>query len=151
MDSFLFNFNKSCYFDSLGGQPDKCLFNHLTKPITYDNYKIQGKNFKLCGSYCLCFFYPTELPDPISLREAASKLYVDNNYNDPSVTKNNIRIDFNDTKRDDVRFVKINSLPAVRKHLKLKFFVDEAISHSVDESSFLRLEPNEKLKLDEQD
>ena len=45
--------NKSFYFDSFGGQPDKFLLNQLPKPIIYHNYKIQGINSKLCGSYCL--------------------------------------------------------------------------------------------------
>ena len=30
--------NKSYYFDSFGGQPDKYLLDQLTKPITYHNY-----------------------------------------------------------------------------------------------------------------
>ena len=34
-------------------------------------------------------------------------------------------------------------------NLHRSFFVDEAISHSVDESSLLRLDPDEKLKLDD--
>ena len=49
--------NKSCYFDSFGGAPDKFLLNQLPKPIIYHNYKIQHINSKLCGSYCLYFFY----------------------------------------------------------------------------------------------
>ena len=52
--------NKSYYSDSFGGQPDKCLFKQLPKPIIYHNYKIQDKNSKLCGSYCLFFFYLIE-------------------------------------------------------------------------------------------
>ena len=51
---------------------------------------------------------------------------------------------------DDVHFVKVDSLPAVREHLTPKFYVDEAISHYIDQSSLLRLDSNEKLKLDEQ-
>ena len=42
--------NKSFYFDSFGGQPDKFLLNQLPKPLTYHNYKIQDVNSKLCGS-----------------------------------------------------------------------------------------------------
>ena len=45
--------NKSFYFDSFGGQPDKFLLNQLPKPIIYHNYKIQDINSKLCGSFCL--------------------------------------------------------------------------------------------------
>ena len=48
--------NKSYYFDSFGGQPDKFLLNQLPKPIINHNYKIQDINSKLCGSYCLYFF-----------------------------------------------------------------------------------------------
>ena len=49
--------NKSYYFDSFGGQPDKFLLKQLPKPIIYHNYKIQDINCRLCGSYCLYFFY----------------------------------------------------------------------------------------------
>ena len=49
--------NKSYYFDSFGGQPDKFLLNQLPKPIAYHNYKIQDINSNLCGSYYLYFFY----------------------------------------------------------------------------------------------
>ena len=52
--------NKSYYFDSFGGQPDKYLLNQLPKPIIYHKYKIQDINSKLCGSYCLYFFYLIE-------------------------------------------------------------------------------------------
>ena len=49
--------NKPYYFDSFGGQPDKFLLKQLPKPIKYHNYKIQDINSRLCGSYCLYFFY----------------------------------------------------------------------------------------------
>ena len=52
--------NKSYYFDSFGGAPDKYLLNQLPKPIIYHNHKIQDINSKLCGSYCLYFFYLIE-------------------------------------------------------------------------------------------
>ena len=52
--------NKSFYFVSFGGQPDKFLFNQLPKPIIYHNYKIQDIISKLCGSYCQYFFYLIE-------------------------------------------------------------------------------------------
>ena len=48
--------HKSYYFDSFGGQPNKFLLNQLPKPMTYHNYKIQGMNSKLCGSYFYTFF-----------------------------------------------------------------------------------------------
>ena len=70
--------------------------------------------------------------------------------NGPSILKNNAHVDFNDKNIDNVHFVKVNSLPAVREHLTPKFYVDEAIYFGVHEPSLLRLHPNEKLKLDEQ-
>ena len=36
------------------------------------------------------------LPDPISIREATSKTYVDNLFNDPSILKNTAHLDLND-------------------------------------------------------
>ena len=43
------------------------------------------------------------LPDPISTREATSKNYVDNLFNDPSIIKNTAHVDFNDKNLDNVR------------------------------------------------
>ena len=91
------------------------------------------------------------VPDPISIREVCSKNYVDNLFNDPSIIKNTAHVDFNDKNLDNVRFVKVNSMPAVAEHLTAKYYVDTAISNSVDESSLLRLDANEKLELDKQD
>ena len=55
--AFIVKGNKSFYSDSFGEQPDEFLFKQLPKPIIYHNYKIQDINSKLCGSYCLYFFY----------------------------------------------------------------------------------------------
>ena len=57
---FFIKGKKSYYFDSFGGAPDKFLLNQLPKPIIYHNYEIQDINSKLCGSYCLHFFYLIE-------------------------------------------------------------------------------------------
>ena len=54
---FIVTAKKSFYFDSFGGAPDKFLLKQLPKPIIYHNYKIQDINSKLCGSYCLYFYY----------------------------------------------------------------------------------------------
>ena len=51
---------KSFFFDSFGGAPDKCLLNQKPKPKIYHNHKIRDINSKLCGSYCLFFFYLIE-------------------------------------------------------------------------------------------
>ena len=53
---------------------------------------------------------------------------VDNLFNDPSIIKNAAHVDFNDKNLDNVRFVKVNSMLAVREHLTLKCYVDYAIS-----------------------
>ena len=57
---FIIKDNKSFYFVSFGGAPDKFLLKQLPKPIIYHNYKTQDLNSKLCGSYCLYFFYLIE-------------------------------------------------------------------------------------------
>ena len=69
---FIVKDNKSYYFDSFGGQPDKFLLNQLPKPIIYHNYKIQDINSKLCGSYCLYFFY---LIERMTYYDAILKMY----------------------------------------------------------------------------
>ena len=53
---FIVKDNKSYYFESFGGQPDKFPLEQLPKPIFYHNYTIQEINFRRCGSYCLFFF-----------------------------------------------------------------------------------------------
>ena len=88
------------------------------------------------------------LPDPISIGDPVSKQYVDNKFNDPSIIKNTAHVDFNDKNLDNVRFVKVNSMPAVGEHLTAKYYVDNAISKAIDESSLLRFDPDEKLEQD---
>ena len=74
------------------------------------------------------------LPDPISIRKAASKNYVDNLFNDPSIVKNTEHIDLNDRNITKVRFLQINQWPQIDSHLTPKLYVDNA----VDESSLVR-------------
>ena len=57
---FIVKDKKSYYFHSFGGQLDKFLLNQIPKPVMYHNYKVQDLNSKLCGSYCLYFFYLIE-------------------------------------------------------------------------------------------
>ena len=59
------------------------------------------------------------LPDPISIREAASKNFVD-------IFLNN-DIDFSDVKLENIKFVKVNYQPAVNEHLTPKIYVETAI------------------------
>ena len=83
--------------------------------------------------------------------EITTKNCVDRKFNDPSIIKNTAHVDFNDKNLENVRFVKVNSMPAVRGHLTPKYYVDQAISYWLDDISLLRLDPDEKLNLDEQD
>ena len=53
---FIVKDNKSYYFDSFGGAPDKFLLNHLPKPIIYHNYKIQDKKIKIMWKLLLILF-----------------------------------------------------------------------------------------------
>ena len=63
LNCFYIEENKSYCFDSFGGQPDEFLQNQLYKPIMNLNFKLQDINSKLCGSYCLYFFYLIERMD----------------------------------------------------------------------------------------
>ena len=74
------------------------------------------------------------LPDPISIREAASKIYVDNLFNDPTIVKNDAHIDLNDRNITNCRFLSVNQLPQIDSHLTAKLYVD----NSIDESSLVR-------------
>ena len=70
--SFIIKDNQSHYYDIFGGAPDKFLLYQLPKPIVYHNYKIQDINSKLCGLYCLYFFY---LIERMVYYNASSKVY----------------------------------------------------------------------------
>ena len=61
------------------------------------------------------------LLDPLSIREAASKNYVDNKLKDPSKISNTAHADFNDKNLENVRFVQVNCMPAVGDHLTAKY------------------------------
>ena len=74
------------------------------------------------------------LPDPISIREAASKNYVDTKFNDPSIIKNSTHIDLNDRNITNARFIQVNQLPQINSHLTAKLYVDTEI----DQSSLVR-------------
>ena len=74
------------------------------------------------------------LQDPISIREPASKTYVDNLFNDPSIVKNTEHIDLNDRNITNARFIQVNQWPQIDSHLTPRLYVDNA----VDESSLVR-------------
>ena len=87
------------------------------------------------------------IPDPISIREATSKNYVDNLFNDPSILKNIAHIDLNDRNITNARFIQVNQLPQNDSRSTAKLYVD----NSIDELSLLRLDPDEKIGLDNQE
>ena len=64
------------------------------------------------------------LPDPLSIRETASKNYVDNLFNDPSIIKNTSHIDLNDRNITISRFIQVNHSPQMDSHLTAKLYVD---------------------------
>ena len=96
-------------------------------------------------------FKSRKLPCPRENTDAVCKAYVDSCLNDPSTIRKTAHVDFSKKNLDNVRFVKVKCLFAVQENLTPQFYVYEAISHSVDESPLLRLDPVEKLKLVEQD
>ena len=70
------------------------------------------------------------LPDPLSIREAASKKYVDNLFMDPTIIKNNSHIDLNDRNVTNARFLHVSQLPQIDSHLTAKMYVDNSIDES---------------------
>ena len=116
----------------------------VQKPYLRSNYIVSNieEHIDLKNQYRV-----KSLPDPIRIREACSKNYFAILFNDPCITKNTEHIDLIDRNNTNARFIQVNQLPQMDSHLTAKMYDD----NSVDESSLLRLDPNEKLKLDEQD
>ena len=69
---------------------------------------------------------------------------------DFSIIKSTDHVDFKNLNLDRSNFVHITSYTAVGEQLTAKNYVDEAISNSVDESSLIRLDLDEKLEPCEQ-
>ena len=107
-----------------------------------ETLKLNGQVFIVPNSF---------LTLPKTTIKLPTKNYFDKNFIDFSKIKNTTHVGFNDEILDNVRFIKVNSFPAIPEHLTAKICVDQAISYSVDGSSLLRLDPDEKLKLDQQD
>ena len=98
---------------------DTSLF--VQKPYLRSNYIEANieEDIDLKGQYRI-----KNLPDPISIREPASKNYVDNLFNDSSIVKNNAHIDLNDRNITNARFIQVNQLPQIDSHLTAKLYVD---------------------------
>ena len=60
------------------------------------------------------------LPDPISINEPASKIYVDSFFTDSSVLKNTAHLDLNDRTFTNARLIQVNQLPPINSHLTAK-------------------------------
>ena len=71
-----------------------------------------------------------KLTNSISIRETASKVYVDKKFTDPSIIKNTAHVDFNVKNLDKVRFVQVYSLSSVSQQLTAMQYVDDAINES---------------------
>ena len=130
---------------------------HLTAKLYVDNAISDGVN-----EQSLLILDPDEkltqgsripnstLTSPKTIIELPTKNYIDNKLKDPSIIKNTDHVDFNDINLDNVHSIKVNSFPNLEEHLTPKVYVNHAISNIVDES-LLKSDPDEKLKLDEQD
>ena len=103
----------------------------VQKPYLRTNYleSILEEDIDLKNQYRI-----KNLPDPISIREATLKNYVDNKFNGPSIVKNTAHIDLNDRNITNARCVKVNQWPQIDSHLTPKLFDD----NSTDESSLVR-------------
>ena len=112
---FYIKHDKLFQFDSFGGQFDNFSVQQLPE---LDLKKIidMVKQYKI-----------KNLPDPISIKEAASKLYVDKKFSDPSIRKHSAHVDVNDRNLNNVKFVKILNLPVGRDHLTPKISVHNAV------------------------
>ena len=89
------------------------------------------------------------LTSPKTKIELPTVNYIHKKVNGHSIIKNTDHVDFNNKDIDNVHSIQINSFPTLEEHLTPKIYVDQAISNIVDES-LLRLDPDEKLNLDEQ-
>ena len=96
----------------------------VTKPYLRTNYIESNieEDIDLKNQYRI-----KNLPDPISIREPATKNYIVNKFNDPSIIRNTAHIDLNDKNITNARFIQVNQLPQIDSHLTAKLYVDNAI------------------------
>ena len=71
------------------------------------------------------------LTEPDNSQKSAWKMYVDISFYDPCILKITTHVDFNDKDLNNVRFVEINNLNAVREHVTPKLYYDQSINKSV--------------------
>ena len=82
-------------------------------------------------------FKNKNLPNPLSIREACSKNYVDDLFNDPSILKYTAHIDLNHRNITNARFIQVSQKPQIYSHLTAKLYVDNPISCWLDDMSLL--------------
>ena len=104
---------------------DTCLF--VQKPCLRTNYIESNieEDIELKHQFRI-----KKLPDPISIREPASKNYVNNLFNDPSIIKNTERIDLNDRNITNASFIQVNQWPQIDSHLTAKLYADTEIDQT---------------------
>ena len=133
--------NSSSTYDN--NKIDTSLF--VQKPYLRTNYMESNieENINMKNQFKI-----KNLPYPEENSDAVCKSYVDNKFNDPSIIKNTEHIDLNDRNITNARFIQVNQLRQIDSHLTAKLYVDIAISDGVNESSLLRLDPDENLEQD---
>ena len=105
-----------------GNKIDTSLF--VQKPCLRTNFKESNieEDIDLKNQYRI-----KNIPEPISIRETCSKMYVDNLFNDPSIVKNTEHIDLNDRNITNTRFIQVNQWPQIDSHLTPKLYVEAEI------------------------
>ena len=68
-----------------------------------------------------------KLHDPNSIREACSKSYAENLFNDLIILRSTAHLKLNDRNISNARFIQVNQLPQTDSHLTAKLYVDNAI------------------------
>ena len=74
------------------------------------------------------------LPNPTNKKDACTKDYADNLFNNPNIVKNNTHIDLKDRNITNARFIQVNQWPQIDSHLTAKLYVDTQI----DQQSIVR-------------
>ena len=118
-------FRNSFSSNDNGNEIDTSLF--VQKPYRKTNYKEANieEDIDLKNQYKI-----KSLPDAICIGEAASKIYGDILFNDPSVLKNTAHIDLNVRNITNARFCQVNQLPQIDSQLTAKIYVDSAIGET---------------------
>ena len=147
MSNNVFGINSSPY--DIGNSIDTSLV--VQKPYLRSNYTEANteEDIDLKNEFGI-----KNVTDPKSIREAASKNHFDSKFNDPSTIKSNNPhpdIDLNYKNIINVGLTEVNHWPEYGDQLTSNFYSDKTIRNTVDQSSLLRLDPDEKLNLDEQD